>query len=167
MKIIQKFKNKISPYSPRSLPKNINEISKSPAETPQINTCFICIEQCDRKYSDKNCNCNVYCHKKCSKEYNKKGSFACPICRTELIDKRINKYLVKLKRIFTRRSRRVNTIGTNLDNDEMEQIFERIREIMRTNEQINDDDGGFDREAFKALLVRIGVIGCFILLLAL
>ena len=71
------------------------------------------------------------------------------------------------KRIFTRRSRRVNTTETNSDNDEMEQLFERIREMMRRNEQINEDDGGFDREAFKEILLRVGVIACFILFLAL
>ena len=167
MKIIQQLKNKISPYSPRSLPKNINEIPKSPAaETPQINSCFICLEECDRKYSDKNCNCSVYCHKKCSKEYNKKGSFACPICRTELIDKRINKYLEKIKRIFTRRSRQVNTLETTSD-DEMEQIFERIRLMMRRNEENEENECECDREAFKSILIRLGAIACIILFLVL
>ena len=156
MKIIQRLKNKISPYSPRSL---------HPAEIER-HTCFICLEECNRKYLDKSCNCSMYCHKKCNKEYNKQGSFTCPVCRTELIDKRINKYLVKLKQIFTRRSRRITTAETHPSN-EMEEIFEEIRQIMRRNEENGDDEWEFDREAFKGILMRLGAITCFILFLAL
>jgi len=109
--------------------------SKQTKTTPIPETeCFICLEKCDKKYTDwkKGCKCKVFCCDDCKKEYKEKKEFSCPICRKKRIKKPETDDVV----IVINNSTRVPDLPSN--EEMLREVYRRRRR--RTDEDLLDED---------------------------
>ena len=57
------------------------------------NSCFICLESCERIYETR-CECIIHCHESCNRDYERFRMHTCPICRVPYEDINADRFII-------------------------------------------------------------------------